>query len=63
MPMTAAFIDSLREVFGREGIDRSIRRGMKGEADWFHAREAGHEVGAAFSMRGVPATRPPEPGR
>lgn len=48
MPNTALFIDSLRLEFGKEGIDRSIKRGMKGEAGWFHARENGCSVGTPF---------------
>lgn len=44
MPLTAAFIDSLRAAFGKEMIDGQIRRGMNGEAT-FYASENGHEVG------------------
>jgi hypothetical protein len=44
MPIVAAFIDQLREAFGREGIDQAIRSGMRDGT--FHARENGHEVGA-----------------
>lgn len=43
MPKVAAFIDQLREVFGREPIDQAIREGMRDGT--FHARENGHEVG------------------
>lgn len=41
--MIDAFIDELREVFGREAIDRCIVDGIKDGT--FHARENGHEVG------------------
>lgn len=61
MPSTAALIDNLREAFGKDAIDRSIKRGMKGEPGWFHARENGHEVGTPFpAVQGVPAIKPPE---
>lgn len=61
MPNTAAFIDDLRSAFGREAIDAMIRKGMKGEAGCFHAREAGHELGTPFEARAwVPMKRPPE---
>lgn len=51
MPETAAFIDSMRDCFGRAEIDDLIRRGLRGEQDCFHATEAGHEVGTAFRPR------------
>lgn len=44
MPVVDAFIDELREIFGREEIDRSIVEGLRDGS--FHARENGHEVGA-----------------
>ena len=44
MPQTAAFIDELRAVFGRESIDAQIRAGMRGDP-MFWASEAGHEIG------------------
>lgn len=46
MPLTAAFIDSLREAFGADSIDAQIRRGMRGEPV-FYASENGHEIGTA----------------
>lgn len=61
MPATAEFIDRLREAFGKDAIDRSIKRGMRGEEGWFHARENGHEVGTPFAKQAwVPATKLPE---
>lgn len=45
MPITAAWIDSLREAFGSDQIDPAIRRGMKGSSD-FYASENGHVLGA-----------------
>ncbi|MGY6214969.1 hypothetical protein ACW73L_07390 [Methylolobus aquaticus] len=44
MPQTAAFIDDLRAVFGKESVDAQIRAGMRGDP-MFWASEAGHEIG------------------
>ena len=44
MPMTADFIDQLREVFGKDAIDAQIRNGMAGQPT-FWASENGIEVG------------------
>lgn len=55
MPKTAAFIDDMRAVFGRQGIDAQIRKGMSGLPGHFYASENGHEVGAAST--------PPAPGK
>lgn len=49
MPETAAFIDALREAFGKEHIDAQIRLGMQG-AQTFHAVEGGQEVGTRFTQ-------------
>lgn len=49
MPQTAAVIDVLRETFGAAGIDASIRAGLRGEPNRFHAIENGLEVGIAFT--------------
>lgn len=48
MPTVAAWVDELREAFGAVGINRAISRGMRGEPGWFHAAEAGSEVGTTF---------------
>lgn len=53
MPQTAAFIDALREAFGREDIDAQIRAGMSGVPGRFYARENGHEVGTPSVDDGV----------
>lgn len=45
MPKVAAFIDDMREAFGKEMIDLQIRRGLKGEGT-FYARENDVEVGS-----------------
>lgn len=63
MPMTAAFVDSLRDAFGREAIDICIKRGMRGEDGWFHAAEAGHQVGTPFSPREWTIMRRPPAGK
>ena len=44
MPATAAWIDTLREVFGDEAINPPIRAGMAG-LPCFHAVENGTEIG------------------
>lgn len=66
MPLTAAFIDAVRDAFGADCIDAAIRAGIKGEPDQFHATEAGQTVGTAFlpgdcfDARPSPAWLPPE---
>lgn len=44
MPLTAAFIDAMRETFGVDEINDQIRKGMHGRPT-FWASENGHEVG------------------
>lgn len=48
MPTVAAFIDTLREVFGKEMIDAQIRQGLRGEPV-FWASENGRTVGTRVS--------------
>jgi hypothetical protein len=51
MPAVAAFVDALREVFGREEIDAAIRRGLRSDCKpWerFHASESGHTLGQEY---------------
>lgn len=45
MPLTAAWIDDLRDAFGREAIDGQIRAATKHGLATFHASENGHTVG------------------
>ena len=45
MPTIAAFVDELRQVFGTETINRSIKAGMAGQPGKFWASENGVEVG------------------
>jgi hypothetical protein len=55
MPQVTAFIDRLRNTFGRANIDDVIRRGMKGEPVFF-ASENGHTIGTDW-----PDVKPPSP--
>lgn len=56
MPQTAAWIDELREAFGREAIDRIVRAGMQGKG-CFWAQEEGPDgvVRTVGSCDGVKA--------
>lgn len=45
MPDTAAFIDAMRDTFGREAIDDIIAGGMAGRGG-FHAEESGQVIGS-----------------
>ena len=47
MPEVAAFIDRLRDAFGKDEIDQQIRRGMRGEPT-FYARENGQVIGTPW---------------
>lgn len=51
MPLTAAFIDALREAFGQRGIHAAVAAGIRGEPDCFYAREGELEVGTRFRRR------------
>jgi len=44
MPVVTAWIDKMRDAFGREHINGQIRAGIKG-APVFYASENGHTVG------------------
>jgi len=46
MPLVAAWIDDLREAFGKDAIDGQIRNGLTG-LPHFHARENGQQIGFA----------------
>lgn len=50
MPITAAWIDALREEFGKEHIDDQIRAALKDGAATFHAIENGHELGRPVTI-------------
>ncbi|MBZ0105426.1 MAG: hypothetical protein K8H84_07315 [Sulfuricella denitrificans] len=52
MPITAAWIDSLREAFGADQVDPSIKSGMKGSSA-FYASENGIELGRQDGRTGV----------
>lgn len=45
MPVTTEFIDSLRDAFGAEAVNPSIKAGMAG-CGTFYAKENGHEIGS-----------------
>ena len=53
MPQTAAWIDELRDAFGADAINASIRKGMAGLPNHFHAEENGHHAGTGFIPLGV----------
>ncbi len=55
MPACAAFIASLREVFGADEINLSIRLGMAGTPNKFHAIEGGREIGTPFDGASIHA--------
>lgn len=44
MPETAAFLDEMRKVFGKESIDVQVRKALKGQPT-FWARENSHMLG------------------
>lgn len=52
MPVTAAWIDALRDAFGADGINAQIRRGMRGEPV-FYAKEGGREIGRRDPREGI----------
>ena len=56
MPQTAAWIDELREAFGRETIDQIVRAGMQGKGG-FWVEETGPDgvVRTVGSCDGVKA--------
>lgn len=51
MPLTSAFIDELRDVFGADAINAEVRKGMQG-IPGFYACENGIEVGTRMLTRG-----------
>lgn len=51
MPTVAAIIDDLRDAFGADVINPSIKGGMAG-VPTFYARENGHEVGTPLDLMG-----------
>lgn len=55
MPLVTAWIDEMREAFGDEGINQSIKDGLDGEPT-FWARENGIEVGTRSHEEGVTPT-------
>lgn len=51
MPVSAAFIDEMRAVFGDADINTQLKRGMCGEPT-FWAKEGGSEIGTKVSEEG-----------
>lgn len=52
MPLTAAWIDAMREAFGVDHINAQIKKGING-GQAFHALENGVEVGTPFKHKGT----------
>jgi len=65
MPLCAAFVDELREVFGVGEMNHVMRTGLRPDCDprlRVHFVEAGHELGAPAGVLGVevrPTLLPP----
>ncbi len=54
MPLVAAWIDDLRDAFGRDMIDGLIRKATVEGLPTFYAREGGRTVGVPLpALRGV----------
>ena len=53
MPTVARWVDDLRKAFGQELIDTQIRKGLRGEGD-FYACENNIEVGSKPLERKAP---------
>ena len=51
MPTVAAIIDDLRDAFGADVINPSIKGGMAG-VPTFYARENGQEIGTPLDLAG-----------
>jgi len=49
MPTVASWIDELREAFGADQINPSLKAGMQGGSD-FYASENGHEIGSKYPI-------------
>lgn len=57
MPTVAAFIDALRDTFGKEAIDAQIKKGMQGQPT-FYASENGYTVGTPMPRRNAVGWHP-----
>lgn len=56
MPLCAAFVDDLREVFGVGEMNHVLRTGLKPDCEprlRVHFVEGGHELGRAAGVLGV----------
>lgn len=56
MPTVAAIIDDLRDAFGADVINPSIKGGMAG-VPTFYARENGQEIGTPLDLTGRSVVR------
>lgn len=56
MPTISAFIDEMREAFGADDINASIKAGMAGQPT-FYACEGGATVGTKDTRPGIPLSR------
>ena len=56
MPTVAAVIDDLRDAFGADVINPSIKGGMAG-VPTFYARENGQEIGTPLDLTGRKVVR------
>lgn len=56
MPTVSAFIDEMREAFGADEINASIKAGMAGQPT-FYACEGGVTVGTKDTRTGFPLSR------
>ena len=56
MPTVAGWIDELRDAFGADDINASIRAGLQGQPT-FYASEGGIEVGTRDARRGITLDR------
>lgn len=54
MPVTTAWIDQMRELYGKDSIVPSIKQGMAGGTD-FYACENGYEIGRRVEGKGISA--------
>ncbi len=50
MPLTAAFVDAMREAFGAQAVEQIIRDGMAGQPG-FYAEEGGRTIGTRLEYR------------
>lgn len=52
MPVVAAFVDEMREVFGAGYVNGIIRAGLGGAPEAFYAKEGDAELGTPWDSSG-----------